>query len=69
MEVRGCTALFLDLAAKLGREDAGVIEEEDLLLLRSWVDIHLNANVGERNQTLQVKLLPVGLSVFYGFGG
>ena len=34
MEVRGCTALFLDLAAKLGREDAGVIEEEDLLLLR-----------------------------------
>ena len=34
MEVRGCTALFLDLASKLGREDAGVIEEEDLLLLR-----------------------------------
>jgi len=34
VEVRGCTALFLDLASKLGREDAGVIEEEDLLLLR-----------------------------------
>merc|ERR1719189_2654535 len=34
VEVRGCTALFLDLASKLGLEDAGCVAEEDLLLLR-----------------------------------
>ena len=34
VEVRGCCALFLDLAHKLGCEELGAISDEDLLLLR-----------------------------------
>ena len=34
VEVRGCCALFLDLAHKLGCEELGNISDEDLLLLR-----------------------------------